>query len=177
MANVTTITQQSSSSNPAASAAQPEGARALTELIAGLPDRLGIGQSVAPRMRQRMGNVYATPIGAIAYALQLADAGGSVVRFDREDVRHFLNEEARLRPIIEALSAVQARLDGHLLLLRVSPAKQTLGLLGGLKLQSAVDPTAETTVALEALRERIPVARRRGSKRSKQAAAQPKPGG
>ena len=176
MANVTTITSQSASSNPAASAAQPGGAAALTDLIVGLPDRLGIGQSIPPRVRRQMGNLHATPIEAIAYALQVAEVGGSVVRFDRDAVRHFLNEEARLRPIIDALAAVQARLDGHLLSLRALPSKQTLGLLGGLKLQAAVDPTAETTVTLEALRDRIPIARRRGS-RMKKIVGPLKPGG
>jgi hypothetical protein len=65
MSNVTTITQQSPSSNPAAPAAQPDSAAALTEFITGLPERLGIGQSVPVRVRRHMGNLHLAPIDAI----------------------------------------------------------------------------------------------------------------
>ena len=111
----------------------------VTALVASLPDRLGIGQSVTARARQRMGNVHSVSPDAIAYALRLAEERGSPVRFDREAARRYLDEEARLRPLREALAAAMARIDGHVLALREKPVRNTFGLFNALKVQSTFE--------------------------------------
>lgn len=140
----------------------------VTALVASLPDRLGIGQSVTARARQRMGNVHSVSPDAIAYALRLSEERGSPVRFDREAARRYLDEEARLRPLREALAAAMARIDGHVLALREKPVRNTFGLFNALKVQSTFEHTAETAIALDGLREKIPVARKRGSRKKKE---------
>ena len=163
----------SANATNATDATDADDAAAITALVRELSDRLHIGN--LPRARRNLGNVHAVPKAAIALALRLVEARGSGgVRFDTAAARRYLDEEARLRPLREALLAAMQRIDGHLLTLRAPPAKQTLALVASMKVQLAYEHTAETEIALDRLRAEIPITRKRGPRKKK--ATQPEEG-